>query len=77
MLRPVISMFIYYFYLPLLCNVSLRFLALDSKKMRAARSKQGAGSPSGTMASDSPVTSSPNSCSGPHTGKKETHAAGK
>lgn len=60
-----------------LFNVSVRFLAPDSKKMRAARSKQVAVSPSETMGSDSPVTSSPHTCSGPHSGKQETHAAGK
>lgn len=58
-------------------NVFLRFLVLDSKKIRTARSKQVAVSPSGTMGSDSPVTTTPNSCSGPHSGKQETHAAGK
>lgn len=45
--------------------------------MRAARSKQVGVSPSGAMGSDSLVTSSPNTCFGPHSGKKETDTAGK
>lgn len=78
MLRPCLSVFPHFFifsYLDLF-NVSLHFL-VDSKKTRAAQSKQVSVSSSRTMGSDSPVTSSPNTCSSPHSGKQQTHAAGK